>query len=690
VRTGEATEGWDVVKLTDSERSGPLGFSGVRFVSREGGATRYRLERSARVAELQFMTSPRGGTVHVSADRKPLSRVLTRFTSSELAFTRVKLPRRAQTLEVRAGKGDVSLFGVTLESGGPGIVYDTVGLPGAFFEVYLRAPAKVFRSQLRRRNPSLVVLMLGGNDAYEIGRRRQSLEKVRDSARTLVERIQEAAPRASCLLISPMDAGVRTVRGRIVPRQHSEAVGKIVREVAMDKGCAYWDLYQAMGGAGSAIRWLDRGFFSEDLVHPLRGGADLLGHLFDFALERARTGRRTAPPPRQVEPAGLEDPSGKALARAFAKLERLEARREQAPRVSIVQLGASHTAGHMFTDTARAELGRRFGSAGRGFVAAGRPSSRLARSGVRRELLGDWRVLDARDAGAGEPFGVTGIRAVGQPGARLRTEFGVGEPGGSAPAQVSVSYLETPGMGRISVKIDGVVVAELSGPERAKAPAGALPSGVPGSRGLARVVSFPAKGTSHVVEVENVGGGPITVFGSAVDAVNGGVGWDALGLPGSTAILADAYEKAALEAQLRARKADLYVLFFGTNESADPALSEDALRRANLSLLRTLRTASPQADCLILGPTDQVHKTEDGGWIEAPSTERVIRVLREVAEQQGCAFWSSRAAMGGPRSMIRWRRTSPPWGHEDGVHLTREGYQRLASALVSDLLEAYR
>jgi lysophospholipase L1-like esterase len=691
VRTGEASEGWEVVKLTDSERSGPLGFSGVRFVSRDGRNTRFRLEPAARVAEVHFATSPRGGTVYLNADQKTVSKVLTRFTDSEFAFTRIWLPRKARTLELRASKGDVNLFGVALESGGPGIVYDTVGLPGAFFEVYLRAPEKVFRSQLRRRNPSLVVLMLGGNDAYEIGRGRQTLDKVRESARKLVERIQKAAPSASCLLMSPMDAGVRTVSGGIEPRQHNEAVGKVVREVAMEKGCAFWNLYQAMGGAGSVGRWLDRGLLNEDLVHPLGRGADLLGHLFDFALERARTRRPNAPPPRQVEPAGLEDSSGKALARTFAKLEELAAKNEQAPRVSVVQLGASHTAGHMFTDAVRTELGKKFGSGGRGFVAAGRPSNQLARSGVKRELLGNWQMLDARDAPAGEPMGLTGIRAVGQPGAMLRTEFGIDEPGGNAPAQVSVSYLETPAMGRMSVRIDGVVAAELSGPEKTEAlPAGFVPLALPDSRGRARVVSFPVEGTSHVVEVKNMGGGPISVFGTAVDELYGGVGWDALGLPGSTAILADTYEKAVMEEQLRARKADLYVLFFGTNESANPAIGEDELRRANVSLLRTLRTASPEADCLILGPTDRLEKKQDGRWEEAPNTEMVIRVLREIAQQQGCAFWSSRAAMGGPRAMTRWQQMSPPWGHEDGIHLTREGYERLASALVNDLLEAYR
>jgi hypothetical protein len=97
-------------------------------------------------------------------------------------------------------------------------------------------------------------------------------------------------------------------------------VRDIVRDVAMEKGCAFWDLYGAMGGAGSAGRWVDRGLLKQDLIHPVGGGADLIGHLFDFALERARTGRPNAPSPRPTEPPGLVDPSGNALARTYAKL----------------------------------------------------------------------------------------------------------------------------------------------------------------------------------------------------------------------------------------------------------------------------------------------------------------------------------------------------------------------------------
>jgi lysophospholipase L1-like esterase len=45
--------------------------------------------------------------------------------------------------------------------------------------------------------------------------------------------------------------------------------------------------------------------------------------------------------------------------------------------------------------------------------------------------------------------------------------------------------------------------------------------------------------------------------------------------------------------------------------------------------------------------------------------------------------------MGGERAMLRWQRAQPVLGNPDGVHLTPEGYERLAGAFARDLLSAY-
>jgi lysophospholipase L1-like esterase len=360
VRAGTASEGWQITRIID--RNYPkerLGFTGVAFASTGQGSQSARFPaEGARTAELFFQTQPQGGTVMFSADGKPLQRLLTHFESPQMAFARVALPEGTQTLSLHTA-GKVELHGVSMESGQPGIVYDTIGLPGATAEVFLRAKREAFRAQLRHRKPSLVVLMVGGNEAFYLSRDRTKPADIRASALELVKWVRESVPDSACLVMAPLDAAVRTMGGELVPRRGTQEVGSLLREVAREGGCAYWDSLAAMGGEGAAIRWLPLKLLNEDLVHPRARGSDLMGHLFDFALQRAYA--REHPPRLQVEdPAGLLD-SGTALRGTFARLRALEDKKE-GERLDIVQLGASDRPLVGFSEAVRGALAQRFGA----------------------------------------------------------------------------------------------------------------------------------------------------------------------------------------------------------------------------------------------------------------------------------------------------------------------------------------
>jgi lysophospholipase L1-like esterase len=673
VRAGEASPGWELIRIID--RAPPkdrLPMSGVAFTAGTAGSqdVRFALE-DARTAELFFLAQPGGGSVQVLADGKQVQRVQTRWTPAEVAFARVKLPAGAKTLTLKT-RGKVELHGVSLENGEPGVVYDTLGLPGAYAGVFLRAHRPYFRAQMRYRKPSLVVLMFGGNEAFRLSRDWTKPEEIRQEAEQLVKLVRESAPDAACLVWSPIDAAVRTMGGDLIPRRGSRMVADIFRDVAKEGGCAYWDALEAMGGEGSAIRWLSSGLLNEDLIHPRAKGSDLLGHLFDLAIQRAWATSR--PPSAAAEPAGFQH-LDKALTTTFTRLRALE--KGDDTRLGILQLGASHTASHYFTDAMRTALAQRFGDAGRGFIAAGKASDRLKPAGVVRELTGEWTVEDALQATQpGQAWGLSGIRAVGAPGASLRIRFCDGCPAASTPpARLSLYWLDGPGSGQLEVKVDGnPVPPEPPPPEPFTAP-------------TVRIRSFPVTGPAHEVQVLNQGGGPLTVLGAALDLERPGLVYDAVGLPGSTASTLASVEPRALAEQLSSRKPQLLVFWYGTNESGLPDLDAEKLRTEYGTLIARLRKDAGGAECLVLGTTDRLRQREDGTWEEAPGLARVVATLPEVAREQGCAYWSARAAMGGRRGMLRWQRAG--LGHGDGIHLTPEGYEKLAGLFLSDLLAAY-
>ncbi len=673
VRAGQASEGWEFIRIID--RAPPkdrLPFTGVAFVAgvKDPQDVRFAVE-DARTAEIFFLAQPGGGTVQVSVDGKPQQRVQTRWSPAEVAIAKVKLPAGAKTLSLRT-RGKVELHGVSLENGNPGVVYDTIGLPGAYAGVFLRTHRPYFRAQLRQRKPSLVVLMFGGNEAFRLSRDWTKPEEIRQEAEQLVKLVRESVPEAACLVWSPIDAAVRTLGGELVPRRGSRMVADIFRDVAKEGGCAYWDALSAMGEEGAAIRWLSAGMLNEDLIHPRARGSDLLGHLFDLAIQRAYAASH--PPRVATEPQGFQH-ADKSLTTTLTRLLALE--KGENTRLGILQMGASHTASHYFTDAMRTALAKRFGDAGRGFIAAGKESDRLKPAGVVRELTGEWTVEDALQATEpGQAWGLSGIRAVGAPGASLRIRFCDGCTAATTPpARLSLYWLDGPGSGQMEVKLDGnALPPEPPPPEPFATP-------------TVRIRSFPVTGPAHEVEVLNQGGGPLTVLGAALDLEQPGVAYDAVGLPGSTASTLASMEPQALAAQLSSRKPQLLVFWYGTNESGQADLDAEKLRAEYGALIARLKKDAGGAECLLIGTTDRLQQRADGGWEEAPALARVVKTLPEVAREQGCAYWSARAAMGGDRGMRRWQRDG--LGHTDGIHLTPEGYEKLAGLFLSDLLAAY-
>lgn len=670
VRTGTASAGWIIRKITDGDRGAGsvLGLTGVTYLA-QGKSERTQFDpKGARQAELFFMTHPKGGSLTVLADGKRVGQIFTRHERTEPAFATVALPPKAKSVTVSAS-GRVQLDGVAFESGGPGLIYDAFGLPGATAEVLTGLDAKVFSEQLEQRSPSLVVLMLGGNEAFQLSRGRGSLETYGKAFESLLTRIDQATPEASCLVVGPMDAGIRNMRGEVTPRTTTRDVAELLRGIALDRGCAYWDMQAAMGGEGSVVRWLAAGLMNEDLVHPRGRGGDVLGHLFDFAIEHASLERD--PSPLVEDPPGLRRAEAH-LEKTFSKLQKLES--EKQGRVAILQLGASHTAAHFFTDQVRNQLQERFGNAGRGYVAIGKPSNRLKSAAVERTLTGKWQVHDALETDPGQPWGLTGIRAEGAPGASASVRFCVGCPERIAPTRFSVHYLAHPKMGRGRVFLDGVEHGALPGTENPD--------------GEAKIYELEAKTPAHTITVKNAGGGKLSLFGIASEHEQPGVIYDALGLPGATIFDLERMDPAALKVQVQARRPDLFVFFYGTNESALPDLDSERMKASYARVFKTLEEAAPGAECLFIGPTDRRDKI-GGRWVQALSQSIALKGIREVAKRHGCGFWSSSAAMGGKGGIARWLTRRPPLAHPDRVHLTPLGYRTLADAFHSELLEAY-
>lgn len=730
VRCGKATDGWDIDKLTDEKFASDLGLAGVAFKAPANDPQTVTFNANGqRLAELFLATQPSGGELEIKIDGQVEAELSTAGDTVRPATSIIEIPEGSKRLELKTRAGPVRIDGVSLETGLPGIIFDALGLPGGAAYVFLRSNEDVFGAQLLQRRPAMVMLMMGGNEAFDLSLNRYTVEEAKKNFEVLIDRVRRWAPQAAIMIASPPDAGVWRMDKSINARKETAVVSAFLHEVAKEKKVAIWDMQAAMGGEGSIERWWNQGLMNQDLVHPVGVGGDVFGYLLDMAIERARQkheaklmaarmqNRHASPllrswvlphvlralpdagtalidagtpviasdagvatdggrpgPTHWPSGPGLSNPEG--LTRFFERLKHLE--QDKAGRVAILQIGASHTAAQHFTDTARSVLADRFGYAGRGYVAAGKAYERLERSGVERTLDGTWLMLDALKVKTpGERWGLTGIRAIGRPGAAAQFDFDEPRSGGDDSARVQVYVLEEPGMGPLRISLDQKLEKTLLPP-----PAESMTR--------VRVVELGASGSKHTIRLENPGPGDITVLGVSHELMRPGVVYDALGLPGSTAVTFSHYDPESLVQQLRARQPDLYVLFYGTNEAALPPQGLEQVRAAYPKIIANLRIAAPDAACLFLGPTDRMSRKKRAlTWKETESIDAVYDILREVAARNDCAFWETREAMGGEGSIEKWRKQKPPLANKDHVHLTHQGYKLLATEMVKDLLEAY-
>jgi lysophospholipase L1-like esterase len=174
------------------------------------------------------------------------------------------------------------------------------------------------------------------------------------------------------------------------------------------------------------------------------------------------------------------------------------------------------------------------------------------------------------------------------------------------------------------------------------------------------------------------------LFGVVVESAAGGVVVDTLGINGARVSTALAWDERAWIAELAARSPALVVIAYGTNEAASSLSAERWVKQLG-ELRERVRRAAPEADCLLLGPTDMA----DSDGRSLPRVDELDRAAERAAPELGCGYFSLFHAMGGEGTIARWAKQSPPLATPDRVHLTSRGYEKLGAELATRLLEAY-
>ena len=260
------------------------GYAGVSTRSAGGGRSVWKtasdgVGQHATRFELWYARHPEGGQFQLSVDGQRARTIDTRSSVLIDAVETLLMPDGPHELEVAAVGGGVARgYGVVLERDVPGAVWDELSQIGSFTQRLDYQDAEHIAAQVARRDPDLLVFIMGGNDVQRGASdlRRSTLQYEREYSR-VVRKFRAGKPRASCLIMSLTDHGER-VNGRVRSREIMPRLVAAQHEVASTEGCAFFDTFHAMGGEGSVGRWQAArpALAAKDLIHPSAAGQRLI------------------------------------------------------------------------------------------------------------------------------------------------------------------------------------------------------------------------------------------------------------------------------------------------------------------------------------------------------------------------------------------------------------------------------
>jgi lysophospholipase L1-like esterase len=302
-----SSDGWAANRIT-----GPLigdalyGVGGVTFHG-AGGATAYfgtptkgDYGRKVSRFDVYYLEQPAGGDAQLLVKGRPAETLSTRGPAKVSRKRSVEVPDGEASLTIRSmGNGDVRMFGVALERSSAGVVYDALGANGARLKLWEDVPASHWKEQMELRDPALIALQYGTNES-EAGVLAPDYE---ETLGKLLDNLAAAAPRASVLVLAPLDRAEKGAGGKLVTRKIILKLLDAQRRVALAHGAAFWDTFRAMGGEGSMGRWMSQGLGSGDYTHPTPKGAEVLGDRLYQALVAGYTAWVSRTPGARALPA---------------------------------------------------------------------------------------------------------------------------------------------------------------------------------------------------------------------------------------------------------------------------------------------------------------------------------------------------------------------------------------------------
>ncbi len=280
--TSAGTGAWQARRVVAADNGLPIGIGGIAIQTKEAGATVTLSPQnwgsaSNNYLQARFFSDPANSfDAEILDANKKVLRTITPQTENGVSDVFIdNLPTNSITLRTKPTENATkfAFLGAYLTNNQSGVVYSAIGVNGAQYHNYNKNP--LFFSQMPYLRPDIIIIGLGTNEAQAP----INVENFKNNIRTTVTKIHEFSPATPIVLYTPADSYLHGISNPNLKTVHDA-----ILEVAAETNCAVWDLYDATGGAHSAVNWKTYNLMQKDGIHFNKNGYYLQGELLHAAL----------------------------------------------------------------------------------------------------------------------------------------------------------------------------------------------------------------------------------------------------------------------------------------------------------------------------------------------------------------------------------------------------------------------
>lgn len=191
-----------------------------------------------------------------------------------------ELTKQPKSLTIEfVGKDSPDIYGISFESS-KGIWIDNVPMRGSAGTDIASSSLQQLAFYFKQLNVKLLIYEFGVNVIPYIT---ENYDYYEQWVYHQLCFLKKANPAMSILVIGVSDMSMKTDSG-FVSYPNIEAIRNAQRKAAFRAGCAFWDIYQAMGGQNSMPVWVKSGLAAKDYTHFSQSGAKKIAKMLYNAI----------------------------------------------------------------------------------------------------------------------------------------------------------------------------------------------------------------------------------------------------------------------------------------------------------------------------------------------------------------------------------------------------------------------